>query len=131
MTDQFIGRGERTAVRILKSTFPDASITTQVPIRSLVSDEVYDMYDESYQKATIDILMAHYRNLYAIRIQDKHHTTKRVSEKDRIQKKHMKENGITVIDIFEREAPFLFRNIHDYRSEVEVLLPLKMAKVRP
>ena len=41
------------------------------------------------------------------------------------------DNGKIVIDIFERESPFLFRNILDYRSSVEVLLPLKMAKVKP
>ncbi len=131
MTDQFIGRGEKVAVKILEKTFPYAGVTTQIPIRYLVKKEIFEMYDESYKKATIDIVMINNRQDYAIRIQDKHHTSKRVSVKDRIQREDMEDNGKIVIDIFERESPFLFRNILDYRSSVEVLLPLKMAKVKP
>jgi len=131
LTDQFIGRDEKVAVKILQKTFPYAGVTTQIPIKYLVKKEIFDLYQEEYKKSTIDIVMIHNRQDYAIRVQDKHHTSKRVSEKDRIQREDMEDNGIIVIDIFEREAPFLFRNILDYRSLVEVLLPVKLAKVKP
>lgn len=131
LTDQFIGRGEKVAVKILQSTFPEAEIIIQVPICNMVSKEIFTLYSEKYQKATIDIVMIHNDKEYAIRVQDKHHITKYVSQKDRIQRRDMEDNGITVIDIFEREAPYLFRNILDYRSTVEVLLPVKLAKVKP
>ena len=83
--EQFVGRGEKIAVQILEETFPHAEIFTQVPICNMVSRKIFELYDESYQKATIDILMMHHDKEYAIRIQDKHHTSKYVSQKDRIQ----------------------------------------------
>lgn len=131
MGDHIIGRGERTAVKILKETFPAALIYTQVPILHMVTKEIFDMYSEPYQNATIDILMVHHNKRHAIRVQDKSHTTKYKSQKDNNQRGDMEDNDIIVIDIHEREAPYLFREILDYRSKIEVLLPLKTAKVKP
>ena len=131
MTDQFIGRGERIAKTILRKIFPNADITTQVPIENFVTNTDYDFYDEVFQKATIDISMKHKNQVCAIRIQDGHHTSERVSRKDRIQREAMEANGVNVIDIFERESPYLFRNIINYKSFLEVLRPLEVANVKP
>ena len=105
MTDQFIGRGEKVAVKILLETFPNCTIKIQVPIELLVKGEIFNLYDEIYQKATIDILMIHKDKQYAVRIQDNSHISKYKSQKDRIQREDIEDNGITVIDIFERESP--------------------------
>lgn len=131
MGDSFIGRGERTAKKILEKIFPEAEIFAQVPICNMVSKEIYDFYDPETQGSSVDIVMEWKDKVHAIRIQDNHHTSAKTSQKDSIQKKDMKDNGVIVVDIFERESPYLFRNLENYRSYLEVLLPLQKALVKP
>lgn len=123
----FIGRGEKTAKTILETVFPSAIMYTQVPIIQMISTSVYDFYDPVHQKSSVDIVMEWRNKVYGIRIQDKHHTGAISSRKDSIQRKDMEDNGVIVIDIFEREAPNLFKNTLNYKSYLEVLLPMQKA----
>ena len=129
MTDNFIGRGEKTTKKILEILFPNATIITQVPISKCVSPEIYSLYDEVYKKATIDIVMEYKNKVFAIRVQDAHHTGGITSRKDAIQRKDMKDNNVTVVDIYERESRNLFLDKFNYKSVLQVILPLKNAGV--
>jgi hypothetical protein len=127
---QIIGRGERTALKILKTVFPNADIRIQQSIRYFISEEAWSIYNEIFKKATIDIGMSHKGKFHAIRIQDNHHTGDKTSTKDAEQKRDMQKNGVIVIDIHERDAPNLFKEQWNYKSFYQVLEPLYKAKVR-
>jgi len=126
----FIGRGERTCKRILEQIFPTSPVITQISIKSCVKDEIYKFYDEVYKKATLDLILVHHEKYIAIRIQDKHHTGAKTSQKDVIQKQDMIDNGVIVVDIHERDAPYLFREKFNYKSVLEVLVPFAKAEVK-
>ena len=128
---EIIGRGEKTAKKILRFAFPTDTILQQQPIQLYVESAVFDLYDEVYQKASVDLALFHKGKLIAIRVQDKHHTGPIASRKDRVQRHDMESNGVVVIDIFERESPYLFREILNYKSIMEVLRPLESAGIKP
>jgi len=130
MSAQFIGRGERTTLRILKIVFPNALFWTQQSISDFVSEECYSLYNEIYKKASIDIGMFDKEKLHAIRVQDKHHTGDKTSTKDAEQQRDMEENGVIVINIDERDAPNLFFEQWNYKSFYQVLDPVYKAKIR-
>jgi len=127
----FTGRGERTARKILEFFFPNSDVSDHFAIEGFVKKEIYNLYKKSYKNASIDLAMLHHNKLHAIRIQDIHHTGDGAAKKDSVQRKDMENNGVTVIDIHERDAPYLFQEEFNYLSALEVLRPLEKAGVKP
>ena len=72
--DRFIGRGEKSALSILKKIFPSADIQIQFPFRSLMNEEFFGSLSDRQKKETLDIVVFQYANpTLVIRVQDKTH----------------------------------------------------------
>ncbi len=108
---QFIGRGEDTALVILKSEFPEAEFKTQVPFKDLLNDEWIETVTERQEKETIDILITKGDKNVAIRVQDKRHNGIGLAQRDIVQKKTLEWNNCIVVDLIELECPILFKDM--------------------
>jgi len=133
MTEPWIGRGERTAQKILEFVFPNCYVNTQVPMRHL-----QDMYDrnkldslsDENLKRTIDLFVISKDDRkkinMAVRIQDTTgHKGDISSNNDAVQRAYLETWGIKVIDLHERECKELFKNRLSWKSVLEVLREFK------
>ena len=121
-----IGDGEDTTLRLLEMFFPTAEIGRQLPIGNFVNSDVWNLYDKVYKKATIDIAMWYMGHNFPVRVQGKNHTGDIISQKDRIQKKDMEDNGNDVIDILFNECPNIFKEQLNWDSVIEFGNMMKM-----
>jgi ASC-1-like (ASCH) protein len=126
---QFIGRGEDTALVILKSEFPEAEFKTQVPFKDLLNDEWIETVTERQEKETIDILITKGDKNVAIRVQDKRHNGIGLAQRDIVQKKTLEWNNCIVVDLIEQECPILFKDMLNDESIKEVRSALSIYKV--
>ena len=135
--DNFIGRGERPALEILRWLFPTWIFFTQVSIRKLsnmLAPKNYMDVGQRHLNSSIDIMMVRGRNLktdkkIAVRIQDKHHTHDMMSKIDKVQKAILNDFRIDVIDIPEHSCPQLFKNRVNYKSVNELTSYLIQSEV--
>ncbi len=105
-----VGRGEETAVKILKELMPKSQIITQVPLYKLLIEEDRIGLSERQQKETIDIVVKRKHKLVlCVRIQDKHHNTRIFGNIDGVQKATLEHSHNEVVDIPENECPELFK----------------------
>ena len=116
-----IGRGEATAIKIIKEMMPDAVIETQVPLHKLIiQDSRYDL-SERQQKESIDIVVKRrHKPILCVRIQDKHHATRAFGHIDGVQKNYLQYSHNEVIDIPENECPELFKENLNNKSRHEL-----------
>jgi ASC-1-like (ASCH) protein len=126
---QFIGRGEDTALEILKSEFPEAEFKTQVPFKDLLDEEWIETITERQEKETIDILITKGDKNVAIRVQDKRHNGIGLAQRDIVQKKTLEWNNCIVVDLIEQECPILFKDMLNDESIKEVKSALSIYKV--
>ncbi len=116
-----IGRGEKTAIEIIKEMMPNAVITTQVPLYKLLLPEYRETLSDRQKKETIDIVVnRRHCTPLCVRIQDKHHNTVIFSRIDGVQKELLESNFCDVIDIPEYECPDLFKEKLSNRSRHEL-----------
>tara|TARA_B100000029_G_C17296973_1_gene859150 strand:- start:245 stop:655 length:411 start_codon:yes stop_codon:yes gene_type:complete len=125
---QFIGRGEDTALTILKKEFKDADFKTQVPFKDLLNDEWAETVTERQEKETIDILITKGDRNIAVRVQDKRHNGFHLSQRDIVQKKTLEWNNCIVVDLIEQECPILFKDQLNEESIKEVKSALSLVK---
>ena len=125
---QFIGRGEDTALEILKTEFPDAEFKIQVPLRDLLSEEWQDTMTESQEKETLDIVITQNDKKIAVRVQDKRHNGIGLAQRDIVQKKTLEWNNCIVVDLVEQECPILFKELLNDESIKEVKSVLTLTK---
>lgn len=125
---QFIGRGEDTALEILKTEFPDAEFKTQVPLRDLLSEEWQDTMTERQEKETLDIVITQNDKKIAVRVQDKRHNGIGLAQRDIVQKKTLEWNNCIVVDLVEQECPILFKELLNDESIKEVKSVLTLTK---
>jgi len=118
---ELVGRGEVTAIKIIKEMMPDAVIETQVPLYKLLLPDYRMGLSERQMKESIDIVVKrrHVTPL-CIRIQDKHHSSRRFGYIDNIQKDHLEYSHNNVVDIPENECPELFRDILNVDAREEL-----------
>jgi len=126
---QFIGRGEDTALEILKSEFPEAEFKTQVPFKDLLDEEWIETITERQEKETIDILITKGDKNVAIRVQDKRHNGIGLAQRDIVQKKTLEWNNCIVVDLIEQECPILFKDMLNDESIKEVKSAFSIYKV--
>ena len=85
---QFIGRGEETALAILKDLFGlKAEYKTQVKFKDLLKGDWIDTVTERQEKETLDIVIIKHGKTIVFRIQDAHHRGMHTQERDLVQKK--------------------------------------------
>ena len=100
---------------------PNAVIETQVPLhRLLVSDNRFNL-SERQNKETIDIVVKRkFLPPLCVRIQDKHHASRRFGHIDGVQKNHLEYSHCDVVDIPENECPELFKENLNNKSRHEL-----------
>jgi len=118
---EFIGAGEKTALKILKELMPNARFTIQFPLRKLLKEEYDRTKSDRQAKETLDIVVFRKDRIpLAVRVQDKHHTTQYMSNIDAVQKRLLILNGVNVIDLWYNECDELFQEKLNDKSRKEV-----------
>ena len=107
---QFIGRGEETALSVLKDLFGlKADYKIQVKFKDLLKGDWIDTVTPSQEKETLDIVIIKNNKVIVFRIQDAHHRGMHTQERDLVQKKTLEWNDCYVIDVWEHDCPNLFK----------------------
>ena len=107
---QFIGRGEETALAVLKDLFGlKADYKIQVKFKDLLKGDWKDTVTERQEKETLDIVITKNNKVIVFRIQDDHHRGMHTQERDLVQKKTLEWNDCYVVDVWEHDCPNLFK----------------------
>ena len=107
---QFIGRGEKTALAVLKDLFGlKADYKIQVKFKDLLKGDWIDTVTPSQEKETLDIVVIKNNKVIVFRIQDDHHRGMHTQERDLVQKKTLEWNDCYVVDVWEHDCPNLFK----------------------
>jgi len=123
---EFIGRGEVTAVEIIKELMPDAVIEVQVPLYMLLDPDLRTGLSQRQEKESIDIVVKRkFKPVLCVRIQDIHHSTRRFGKIDKVQKMLLKWSHHDVVDVDELECPILFKEKLNGFSRNELKMFLK------
>jgi len=119
---ELIGRGEVTAVKILKELLPaNTVIETQIPLTKLLYPPYREGVSERQQKETIDIVVKRkFKKILCIRIQDRHHSNNIMSKIDKVQRNLLEWSFCNVVDVEERECPELFKEQLNVNSREEL-----------
>jgi len=118
---EMIGKGEKTALKILKELMPNAKFSIQFPLRKLLKEEYDRTKSDRQAKETLDIMIFRKDRIpLAIRVQDKHHKTRYMSNIDAVQKRLLILNGVNVVDLWYNECPILFQEELNDESRYEV-----------
>tara|TARA_Y100000296_G_C5056240_1_gene197423 strand:- start:90 stop:491 length:402 start_codon:yes stop_codon:yes gene_type:complete len=126
---QFIGKGEETALSILKDMYGEsAEYTIQVPFRNLLNEEWQGTLTERQEKETLDIVVKTNLKTVVFRIQDAHHRGMHTAERDLVQKKTLEWNGHTVVDLWDHDCPELFKEKKNAKSIAEVKESMSFVK---
>ena len=127
---EFIGQGEVAALKIVKDMFGNSSeYLTQVKLSNMVSPEYLETFSDRQLKETIDIVVVTPFEFLAIRIQDKHHASVRMSTIDNIQKNMLEWNGWKVIDVWHYECKELWKDKVNAKSRLELELAINESSV--
>jgi hypothetical protein len=127
---EFIGQGEVAALKIVKDMFGNSSeYLTQVKLSNMVSPEYLETFSDRQLKETIDIVVVTPFEFLAIRIQDKHHASVRMSTIDNIQKNMLEWNGWKVIDVWHYECKELWKDKVNKKSRLELEMAIKESSV--
>jgi hypothetical protein len=129
--DTFIGKGEKTAVKILKKIFPKDDIEIQVPFKNLMKGEFLGALTERQQKQTLDIVIFGVAEPFTlvVRVQGKNHTGEMTASRDLVQKKMLEWNDCKVIDLWFYDCPVLWKEKLNDDSIKEVKFALKSIKM--
>jgi len=116
-----IGRGEVTAIKIIKEMMPNAVIEQQASLYKLVLPEYRDTLSDRQLKETIDIIVKRkHKPVLCVRIQDKHHASTHFGKIDGVQKTLLEWSTHDVVDIDENECPELFKEKLTNKSRHEL-----------
>jgi hypothetical protein len=127
---EIIGQGEVAALEIIKDMFGNnAEYLTQIKLSDMVTAEYLETFSERQLKETIDIVVITGFQPMAIRIQDKHHSSARMSTIDNIQKLMLEWNGWKVIDVWHYECKELWKDKVNAKSKLELELAIKESSV--
>ena len=119
--DRFIGKGERSALVILKKIFLTADIQIQFPFSNLMNEQFFGSLSDRQKKETLDIVV--FRDdlpTVVVRVQDKTHVGTMKSARDTVQKKMLEWNDCKVVDLWFYECPTLWKEKVNKSSEEEI-----------
>ena len=129
INDSFIGKGEKTAVKVLKKIFPKSDIQIQIPFKKLMKGDFIGSLTERQEKQTVDIVVYNEKETIVVRVQGKNHTGMMTSSRDLVQKKMLEWNDCKVVDLWFYECPVLWKEKLNDSSIDEVKYVLKEAKL--
>jgi len=116
-----IGKGEKTALEILKETYgKEVEYTTQVLFKDLMSYEFRDDLSERQQKESVDIVIFSGFNPVCVRVQGGDHTGILKSARDTVQKQMLEWCNCIVVDLWFHDCPELFKEKLNDESRREV-----------
>lgn len=115
---EIIGNGEDNVFKYIKKHFSNCGVKRQVKLLDLI-DYDKDTISERCKRETIDILITKDgKPVIAIRVQDKHHNTKYMTNIDNRQKRQLEESGIKVVDVWYKDFYDTF-NLKVYNTSIE------------
>ena len=137
-----IGRGEETALQILKRIFPEGQFFTQVKLKNILNELKFPKptLSERQEKESIDIYMIkikkNKRRNFAIRVQNginqkrkiRGHTGEGLHQADENQRALLEDANVIVVDLNEYECPELFKEKINPKSFWEVCNALVQVK---
>jgi uncharacterized protein YutD len=131
IVNNYIGQGEVAALTIMKDMFGEfCEYYTQYPLVKMVDDESLSTFSERQKKETIDIVMfTGLTQPIAVRIQDKHHASIRMSQIDGIQRQMLEYCGWLVADVWHYECIELWKDLVNKKSRDELKRVLKSSGV--
>ena len=119
--DRFIGKGEKSALVILKKIFPTADIQIQFPFSNLMNEQFFGSLSDRQKKETLDIVIFREEDsTIVIRVQDKTHVGTMKAVRDTVQKKMLEWNDCKVVDLWFYECPILWQEKVNKSSEEEI-----------
>jgi len=119
--DRFIGKGEKSALAILKKIFSTADIQIQHPFSNLMNEQFFGSLSDRQKKETLDIVIFREKeSTIVIRVQDKTHVGTMKAARDTVQKKMLEWNDCKVVDLWFYECPALWEEKVNKSSEDEV-----------
>ena len=119
--DRFIGKGEKSALAILKKIFPTADIQIQFPFSNLMNEQFFGSLSDRQKKETLDIVVFREEDsTIVIRVQDKTHVGTMKAVRDTVQKKMLEWNDCKVVDLWFYDCPALWREEVNKSRENEV-----------
>ena len=130
--ERFVGEGEVTALKILKSIFgeKECEYNIQYLFKKLMNEEFADTLSERQEKETLDIVIFRVtQKTIVVRVQDKHHDSILKTSQDRVQKQMLEWNGCIVIDLWYKECPTLWSEEINEQSIEEVSSYLRKANL--
>lgn len=140
--EQFIGKGERVTVSLLKhltkmqerslKQFPQIGIYKQVPLRWVVFEDDFNQLSDAHKKGSIDIFIITEDKSIAVRLQGAGHGTGLKglgkAKHDKVQADLIRKNNM-LVDLTPIECPQIFKNRLTEKSENELIQAFKTAKV--
>ena len=130
--ERFVGEGEVTALKILKSIFgeKECEYKIQYLFKKLMNEEFADTLSERQEKETLDIVIFRVTQKTIVgRVQDKHHDSILKTSQDRVQKQMLEWNGCIVIDLWYKECRTLWSEEINEQSIEEVASYLRKANL--
>ena len=119
---QIIGRGENTALDILKEIYGKSVFySTQVMFKDLMSFELIpEGLSERQQKESVDIVLFTGFKPVCIRVQGEDHGGILKSARDSVQKQMLEWSNCIVVDLWHYDCPELFNEKLNDESRREV-----------
>ena len=130
--ERFIGEGERTSLKILKSIFGDneCDYKIQYPFHKLMKGDFLDTLSERQLKETLDIVVLRINKpTIVVRVQDKHHDSVLKTGQDLVQKKMLEWNDCVVVDLWHAECPTVWSEEVNEKSCEEISTYLRKANL--
>jgi hypothetical protein len=128
INNAWIGKGEDTVFKILESIYksPNFEIKRQVMFKDLMNDVFKDTLSERQEKESLDlVIFGESIKTLVIRVQDKHHSSRRASGHDTVQKKMLEWNDCNVVDIQFYNCPTIFKELLNDESNRELIEAFK------
>ncbi len=107
MGSDFIGRGEPEVEKILKALFPDAKVSPQVPIKSLIQEHEFRELSEEVKKHNFDFAVYTSKNIIVVEVNYKH-GEKAVKKWNKIFVNLLVNNGHLPLTIEDYNCEYLF-----------------------
>ena len=126
--ERFVGEGEVTALKILKSIFGETECEYKIQylFKKLMSENFANTLSERQERETLDIVIFRVKDkTIVVRVQDKHHDSILKTSQDIVQKQMLEWNGCQVVDLPHQECPTLWKDIVNEDSMEEVMFFLR------
>ena len=141
--NQLIGAGEDTAYSILgfifklpgrkNSEFPEQGIYRQFPVMRLLKKKIIDEigFSEEFKKHSVDIVVSTGKQIIAIYVNGKDHNGILKSFRDSVKYDYLEMSGVKKVILRKSECKEMFKDLHNYKSILQICNGLETSGVNP